>query len=95
MIGFRSKWQTDPKGIYFGGNNMALSPRALLAIGELYRNGGLHEGRRVLSENWVKRSWEPRQGNRLKFSCFLGVFVCDSLISEIIFGDCHALIEPT
>ena len=51
------KWQTDPKGIYFGGNNMALSPRALLAIGELYRNGGLHQGRRVLSENWVKQSW--------------------------------------
>lgn len=58
------KWQTDPKGIYFGGNNMALSPRALLAIGELYRNGGLHEGRRVLSESWIKQSWEPRTASR-------------------------------
>lgn len=58
------KWQTDPKGVYFGGNNMALNPRALLAIGELYRNGGLHEGRRVLSESWVKRSWAPRTASR-------------------------------
>ncbi len=58
------KWQTDPKGIYFGGNNMTLSPRALLAIGELYRNGGLHKGRRALSENWVKQSWEPRTASR-------------------------------
>ena len=58
------KWQTDPKGIYFGGNNMTLSPRALLTIGELYRNGGLHKGRRVLSENWVKQSWEPRTASR-------------------------------
>jgi CubicO group peptidase (beta-lactamase class C family) len=53
-------WQTDPQGIYFGGNNMLLSPRALLRIGELYRNGGRHNGRRVISETWVRASWTPR-----------------------------------
>jgi CubicO group peptidase (beta-lactamase class C family) len=53
-------WPRDPQGVYFGGNDMLLSPRALLRFGELYRNGGLHEGRRVLPESWVRASWEPR-----------------------------------
>lgn len=53
-------WQRDPQGIYFGGNNMALSPRTLLRFGEMYRQGGVFEGRRVLSEDWVRTSWTPR-----------------------------------
>jgi len=60
-LGFRlPAWQTDPQGIYLGGNNMLLSPRALLRFGEMYRNGGLHGGRRVISASWVKASWTPR-----------------------------------
>ncbi len=54
------RWERDPRGIYLGGNNMALSPRALLRFGELYRNSGLHEGRRVISESWIRESWTPR-----------------------------------
>jgi len=52
-------WDRDPQGIYFGGNNMVISPRALLRIGEMYRRGGVFEGRRVLSEDWIRRSWTP------------------------------------
>lgn len=50
-------WLTDPQGIYFGGNDMHLSPRALARVGELYRLGGELEGRRVLSEQWITASW--------------------------------------
>jgi CubicO group peptidase (beta-lactamase class C family) len=53
-------WQRDPQGIYFGGNNMALSPRALLRLGEAYRQGGLFQGRRVLPESWIGTSWTPQ-----------------------------------
>src|SRR5690606_8925781 len=53
-------WERDPQGIYLGGNNMALSPRALLRLGELYRNGGTHGGVRIFAEEWVKASWTPR-----------------------------------
>ncbi len=53
-------WQRDPQGVYLGGNNMALSPRALLRFGELYRNGGVHGGRRILAESWIRKSWTPR-----------------------------------
>ncbi len=39
---------------------MALSPRALLRFGEMYRQGGTVDGRRVVSENWIRESWTPR-----------------------------------
>lgn len=54
------RWQRDPQGIYLGGNNMLLSPRALLRFGELYRNRGMYAGKRVLAESWVAASWTPR-----------------------------------
>lgn len=57
-------WTTDPQGVYLGGNNMRLSPRALLAIGELYRNEGLYNGEWVLPEHWVETSWQPRGSSR-------------------------------
>jgi CubicO group peptidase (beta-lactamase class C family) len=53
-------WMRDPQGIYMGGNNMALSPRALLRIGEMYRQGGEIDGRRILSRSWIEASWTPR-----------------------------------
>lgn len=53
-------WPRDPQGIYFGGNDMQLSPRALVRIGELYRQGGSVNGEQVLPEGWVEASWQPR-----------------------------------
>ena len=55
-------WTRDPKGIYFGGNEMALSPRALLRFGELYRNGGVQGRTRVLPATWIAESWRSRGG---------------------------------
>lgn len=57
-------WPADPQGVYFGGNEMRLSPRALLTFGELYRNDGLHAGARVLPEGWVQASWNGRGTSR-------------------------------
>lgn len=45
-------WPRDPQGIYFGGNDMLMSPHGLLRFGELYRNNGMVEGRRVLPQGW-------------------------------------------
>jgi CubicO group peptidase (beta-lactamase class C family) len=50
-------WSKDPQGVYLGGNEMAVSPRALLRFGEMYRNGGLYEGKRVVPESWIRASW--------------------------------------
>jgi CubicO group peptidase (beta-lactamase class C family) len=57
-------WLADPQGIYFGGNEMRLTPRAMLRFGELYRNGGRHDGRQIVPEAWVRESLEPRASSR-------------------------------
>ncbi len=53
-------WTRDPQGFYMGGNNMALSPLAMVRFGEMWRAGGVWNGRRVLSRDWVEASWRPR-----------------------------------
>ncbi|PCD02267.1 6-aminohexanoate hydrolase [Sphingomonas spermidinifaciens] len=53
-------WPRDPQGIYFGGNDMLLSPRALARFGELYRLGGRIGGRQVVPAGWIEASWTPR-----------------------------------
>jgi CubicO group peptidase (beta-lactamase class C family) len=50
------RWPRDPQGIYFGGNDMRLTPRAMVAIGELYRNGGRVGRRQIVPEWWVDSS---------------------------------------
>ena len=49
-------WDRDPQGYYFGGNNMALSPAALLKIGAMVINGGVHDGRQVVPRAWIAES---------------------------------------
>lgn len=53
-------WTVDPQGIFLGGNNMALSPIGLFRFGEMMRNGGIWQGGRVLSADWIEDSWVSR-----------------------------------
>jgi CubicO group peptidase (beta-lactamase class C family) len=57
-------WDQDPQGIYLGGNNMLLSPRAMLRFAEMIRQGGTLDGNRVVSEAWIATSWQPRTASR-------------------------------
>jgi len=57
-------WPRDPQGIYFGGNDMLMTPRQMLAFGELYLNEGRVDDRQIVSEAWVLRSCEGRARNR-------------------------------
>jgi CubicO group peptidase (beta-lactamase class C family) len=53
-------WDRDPQGYYLGGNNMHLTPREMLAFGQLYLHGGEAGGRRILDRSWIERSWQVR-----------------------------------
>jgi len=53
-------WTADPQGYYFGGNQMALTPRAMLRIAMMIRDGGRHEGRQIVSPDWMGASLQPR-----------------------------------
>ncbi len=53
-------WTRDPQGYYLGGNQMALSPRAMLRFGEMVRQGGAWQGAQVLPRSWIQASLVPR-----------------------------------
>lgn len=60
-LGFSmSYWPQDPQGIYFGGNDMEMTPRQMLEFGRLYLNDGLRGSDQVISKNWVQASHQPR-----------------------------------
>jgi CubicO group peptidase (beta-lactamase class C family) len=59
-LGFElAPWPRDPQGIYFGGNDMRLTPRQMLAFGELYLNGGRRGERQIVPAQWVEASIQP------------------------------------
>ncbi|HET9566806.1 MAG TPA: serine hydrolase, partial [Vicinamibacterales bacterium] len=60
------RWPQDPQGIYFGGNDMLLTPRQMLSFGELYlRHGrisvkGSDPTTQVVPRKWIEQSFVPR-----------------------------------
>ncbi len=64
-LGFTlAQWTRDPQGIYFGGNEMTMTPKQMLAFGELYRNRGRVAGRQVVPAEWVEESFRLRTRSR-------------------------------
>ncbi|MGE3843036.1 MAG: serine hydrolase domain-containing protein [Vicinamibacterales bacterium] len=60
-LGFSlAPWPKDPQGIFFGGNDMLMTPRQMIAFGELYRNRGRIGDRQVVSASWIDASIQPR-----------------------------------
>jgi CubicO group peptidase (beta-lactamase class C family) len=60
-LGFTlARWPQDPQGIYFGGNDMLLTPRQMLAFGELYLSRGRVKRRQIVPESWIEQSFVPR-----------------------------------
>lgn len=59
-LGFSmSYWSQDPQGIYFGGNNLEMTARQMLAFGELYLNQGRVGGNQIVPQQWVESSYQP------------------------------------
>ena len=60
------RWPQDPQGIYFGGNDMLLTPRQMLSFGELYlRHGrifvkGSDPATQIVPQKWIEQSFVPR-----------------------------------
>jgi CubicO group peptidase (beta-lactamase class C family) len=67
-----ARWARDPQGIYFGGNEMLMTPRQMLAFGELYLNNGRTtaagpkggQARQVVPARWVEISCKGRGRSR-------------------------------
>jgi CubicO group peptidase (beta-lactamase class C family) len=66
------QWPRDPQGIYFGGNDMSMTPRQMLAFGEMYLNAGQANGRQVVPAQWVDVSLTARTVSRRESERFYG-----------------------
>ena len=54
-------WTRDPQGIYFGGNEMRMTPREMVAYGVLHLTGGrAPNGTHVIPKAWIDSSWVRR-----------------------------------
>lgn len=53
------EWQVTPSGVAMTGGGLGLRSRDLLALAELYRNGGRIGDRQLLPVTWVERSVQP------------------------------------
>jgi len=53
-------WVRDPQGYYLGGNEMALTPRAMLSLALLMRDDGRFAGEQVIPTEWIRASVVPR-----------------------------------
>lgn len=51
-------WDRDPQGYFFGGNNLALRPSDMLKIGQMVLSGGCYQGERIISEDWLEKSFK-------------------------------------
>jgi CubicO group peptidase (beta-lactamase class C family) len=93
------RWPTDPQGIFFGGNEMRITPRAMVRIGELYRNGGVYEGRQVVPREWVEASLTPRSRSRAigagyGYGWFLGEFRGHPMFYASGYGGQYIFVVP-
>jgi CubicO group peptidase (beta-lactamase class C family) len=52
-------WQFTPSGAAMTGGGLNLQSRDLLKLGQLYLGGGVWNGKRVISERWIKISVQP------------------------------------
>ena len=52
-------WSRCPQGFPIGATGLYLSAGDMVKLGALYRDGGVYEGKRLLSQAWTRRATSP------------------------------------
>ena len=50
------QWDQDRDGVYIGGSELFMTPRAMMKFGVLYLQNGMYAGQQVVPEEWVRES---------------------------------------
>jgi CubicO group peptidase (beta-lactamase class C family) len=69
-------WRRDPQGFYFGGNEMTLTPRAMLRLAVMMRDKGRWRDAQVIAPGWIdasltRRTMSPFSGLGYGYGWFL------------------------
>ncbi len=92
-------WQQAPTGRYFGGNNVSLTPRAMLRFGQLYLNDGRFDGKQILPADWVDRSWRTYvrstyHGHQYGYLWFMHEFAGERVAFAWGYGGQYVFVVP-
>jgi CubicO group peptidase (beta-lactamase class C family) len=52
-------WERGPGNVHHTGTGIELRPRDMAKIGWLFAQGGVWQGQRILSSEWIERCWQP------------------------------------
>ena len=102
------RWPQDPQGIYFGGNDMLLTPRQMLSFGELYlRHGRLSvkgsdpvtPPRQVVPRKWIEQSFvargvSPISGNQYGYGWWMRELAGHQAYFAWGFGGQYIILVP-
>jgi len=81
------EWRRDPQGLHFGGNDMALTPQAMLAFGECCRNGGRLGARQVIPAEFLREAWRPQGISAFSGQLYgLGWWIAEAQGQAVIFA---------
>ena len=59
-----SPWIADPQGFYLGGNEMSITPEAMLRVAVMMRDNGVFDGEQIIPAEWIRSSKQVRQRSR-------------------------------
>lgn len=66
-------WFCDPKGVATAGYGLCISAVDMAKIGQLCLNGGVYNGKQIVSKSWIEESTAPR-------------FKCDYRFANMTYG---------
>lgn len=102
------RWPQDPQGIYFGGNDMLLTPRQMLSFGELYLRHGRISVKgsdpithlQVVPQKWIAQSFIPRgvspiSGNQYGYGWWMRELAGHQAYFAWGFGGQYIILVPT
>lgn len=81
-------WVVDPKGVNTAGWGLCLTPRDMAKIGQLYLDGGIYDGRQILSRKWIEESTkEKSRWGELLYGYLWWIIECEGDSCYAAIGD--------
>jgi hypothetical protein len=88
-------WESDPQGYTHGWGDLHLKPRDAAKIGYLWLNGGVWEGRQIISAAWVKDAVKVHSTTGMKDDYGYGWWVSKDSYFALGRGGQHIKVYPS